>query len=141
MPLDQFFPQLVHTGYQIMSPRSTEYNCIAWAAGEQDRWWWPDDNNIYYWPTDAPREETMPAFITAYQTLGFAPCDDATLEPGSEKVAIYALAGKPTHVARQLSDGRWISKLGNCEDIEHTLDGLTGQVYGEVAQILRRPRQ
>ncbi len=140
MSFYRYFPQLAHTGCRIVSACSREYNCIAWAAGEQDRWWWPDANDIGYWPADVPREETIDAFIRAYQTLGFASCDDATLEPGSEKVAIYALAGKPIHAARQLSNGRWTSKLGNCEDIEHTLDGLTGSTYGSVVQIMRRPR-
>ena len=140
MPFDQYFPQLVHTGYQIVSARSREYNCIAWAAGENDRWWWPDANDIGYWPAAAPRAETIDAFIEAYHTLGFSPCDDANLEPEWEKIAIYALAGQSTHAARQLINGRWTSKLGNCEDIEHVLDGLVSSLYGSVVQILRRPR-
>ena len=54
-------------------------------------------------------------------------------------MAIYALQGKPTHAARQLGDGRWTSKLGKEVDITHTLVGLEGPVYGQVAAYLRRP--
>jgi len=36
-----------------------------------------------------------------------------------EKIAIYAAGGVPTHAAKQTSDGRWKSKLGGWEDIEH----------------------
>ncbi|TAF36353.1 MAG: hypothetical protein EAZ69_10585 [Oscillatoriales cyanobacterium] len=46
--------------------------------------------------------------------------------------------GIPTHAARQLANGKWTSKLGWLEDIEHELDGLTGDRYGVVGQILKR---
>lgn len=46
---------------------------------------------------------------------------------------------KPTHVARQLDDGKWTSKLGSNEDIiHHTLDGLEGEKYGQVTTIMTR---
>ena len=37
-----------------------------------------------------------------------------------------------------MADGRWTSKIGPFEDIEHELAGLTGQEYGDVAMYLRR---
>jgi len=46
--------------------------------------------------------------------------------------------GEPTHVARQLPSGRWTSKMGFLEDIEHTVDALRGFYYGAVTQILKR---
>jgi len=36
------------------------YNCIAFAAGETHRWWWPMGA---YWPEPAPRDETVDSFI------------------------------------------------------------------------------
>ena len=45
----------------------------------------------------------------------------------------------PTHAARQFPGGRWTSKLGPAEDIEHELEELAGPLYGEVVLILRRP--
>jgi hypothetical protein len=92
-----------------------------------------------YWPEQAPREETLAAFVHAFETLGYSRCDSSEHEPGFEKVALYAREGTPTHAARQLEDGKWTSKLGELEDIEHTLEGIAGSSYGEVAQILRRP--
>lgn len=51
-----------------------------------------------------------------------------------------------SHVARQLPDGRWTSKLGPDEDIEHNdLHALEGDVgvyplcYGVVIRFMRRP--
>lgn len=136
--LEREFPNLSTTGYLIASPEDVTYNCIAWAAHDMQRWWWP--SQFYYWPANVPREETVSAFIQAYVSLGFELCDSDQLEPRYEKVAIYVdPAGKPTHSARQLNNGRWTSKLGNLEDIEHDLNGLTGSSYGFVVQILRRP--
>jgi len=45
----------------------------------------------------------------------------------------------PTHAARQLENGRWTSKLGELEDIEHDLHHLASGAYGAVVQILKRP--
>jgi hypothetical protein len=39
-----------------------------------------------------------------------------------------------------LVSGRWTSKLGNAEDIEHELRALEGEIYGAVALILKRLR-
>jgi hypothetical protein len=38
-----------------------------------------------------------------------------------------------------LPNGRWTSKLGEREDIEHSLHDLTGMVYGSVVLVLKRP--
>lgn len=75
---------------------------------------------------------------------------DMSLEPGFEKIAIYAknVAGKfePKHAARQLDNGCWTSKLGQADDIEHlTADCITGgstagSDYGQVVRIMKRPR-
>jgi hypothetical protein len=91
------------------------------------------------WPASARREETLAALVEAFQSLGYTTCADDSLEPGFEKVALYALGGAPKHAARQLPNGRWTSKLGELEDVEHTLDGLNGVWYGSVVEILRRP--
>jgi hypothetical protein len=45
----------------------------------------------------------------------------------------------PLHAARQQNNGRWISKLGEQEDIDHALHDLEGEMYGKVVLIMRRP--
>jgi hypothetical protein len=136
--LERYFPNLQSHPYQISSPADHRYNCIAWAAGDQTRWWWPDALDLGYWPTGAPRDETLDSFVRAFELLGFTVCDGTELEVGFEKIALYAKTGRPTHVARQLGNGLWTSKLGTLEDIQHTLDGLEGELYGLVVQIFRR---
>jgi hypothetical protein len=138
---DDYFPALAKAGYSVTSAAAREYNCIAWAAGVSDQWWWPDPAEINPWPTGAPREETLSAFVEAFRTLGYELCDVADLEAGFEKVALYAKEGAPRHAARQLPSGRWTSKLGVLEDVEHTLEGLVGEWYGTVTHILKRPRR
>jgi len=139
--IESSFPNLKQSGYVITSPRTSKYNCISWAAGDDRRKWWPDNQNLGYWPVDAPRTETLASFKIAYSLLGYTECDNGDCEPGFEKIAIYVnVQGKPTHAARQLASGMWTSKVGHLEDIEHTLDGLVSQVYGSVAVFMKRSR-
>jgi hypothetical protein len=135
------FPLLTEANHRITSPASRSYNCIAWAAGDTEAWWWPDSDEIGYWPAGAVREETVAGFVAAFRSLGYEVCESGVAESGVEKVAIFALRGLPTHAARQLPSGRWSSKLGPQEDIEHTLEALDGPVYGSIVAVLRRPRE
>ena len=51
------FPRLAPPArFEITSPRTVAYNCIAWAAGETQRKWWPDKVGVAYWPKGVPRE-------------------------------------------------------------------------------------
>lgn len=138
--IEASFPNLPRHGYAITSPATTDYNCIAWAAQDIDAWWWPDPLQLYFWPPDVPRAETLDAFIKAYESQGYSLCQSSNYENGWEKVALYVDAnGKPTHAARQLKTGSWTSKLGRLEDIEHKrLDGIAGNQYGSVKIIMRR---
>jgi hypothetical protein len=139
--IEKAFPGLCKTGYEITSSRDRGYNCISWAAGDDERWWWPAAFPFAYWPEGAAAEETLEAFIQAFSTLGYECCDTDAYEAGYERIALYVDShGHPTHGARQLEDGRWSSKLGKLEDITHTLEGLQGALYGAVAQVMRRTK-
>lgn len=141
--LEALFPGLRGTDYRVTSPRDRKYNCIAWAAGDTRRWWWPDpppDDEGYHWPPGAGNEETVVAFVAAFATLSYVPCEGEAAEPGCERIALYATPDRvPTHAARQLPGGRWTSKLGRREDVEHGLHDLEGEVFGGVVQIMKRP--
>lgn len=139
--LERLFPALNQVGFAVTSSRDERYNCVAWAAGDVNRWWWPAESPFTYWPPGIEREESVPSFIQAFATLGYAPVTSGDLEPDVEKVAIYVSSdGIPTHMARQLRDGTWTSKLGALEDINHLeVSGVEGAEYGNVAMFLRRP--
>lgn len=133
--------ELPSNSYRVTSQKTTDYNSIAWSANEDGRYWWPDSFAGYYWPLNE-KHETLDCFTKLYvDCLGYEISGSQEHEPGFEKIAIYTGSdGKPKHVARQLSSGKWTSKLGDNEDIEHdTLNVLEGSnKYGFVARILRR---
>jgi hypothetical protein len=137
--LEDLFPGLRGAAYRITSPKSWAYNCVAWSAGDSAHRWWPSEDDRDHWPVGVAREESLSGFQAAFFVLGYRQCDHADFEEGMEKVAIYADAqGNPLHVARQLASGRWTSKLGALEDIEHDLHHLEGEHYGQVALVMKR---
>jgi len=144
--IEEHFPGLSPRNYELVDLGTTKYNAVAWAIGEQekDRWWSPDDFGIYYWPHPVSREETLEAYTELFQLHGYSRCpgNDESLERGFEKVAIYCKGGIPKHVARQLPDGQWTSKLGKGPCITHnTLASLEGETFGTVYRVLRRQRR
>ncbi len=162
--LERHFPNLTRQVYEVKSNPTPftnanivlPYNCIAFAAGDDKRWWWPD--GVHYWPAGVTQEETVEAFIEMFESLGYEKCEknNPAHEPGFDKVAIYwtkvgnpwTLPKSPTHAALQIHDGIWKSKLGEHEDIEHinleclTGDDMTGRIepYGVPVQIMKRRR-
>ena len=64
------------------------------------------------------------------------------MEPDFQKIAIYADSQNiPRHIARQLPNGEWTSKIGQYEDIQHrNLNLLTGDppAYGNVVEVMKR---
>lgn len=137
MEADEDFPRLTPENHRVTSPAMIDYNCIAWAAGDTESWWEPG----VYWPIESPPDEYGIGILeAAFKSLGFEACDGAESDPGFEKVAIYGNNLFYTHAARQLPTGKWTSKLGKLEDIEHeTPDVVAGGVYGEVVGIMRQP--
>jgi len=119
------------------------YNCIAWAAGKKDRWWWPIAGDpCAFWPIpiDSIDPVALNQFIKAFEFEGYRVCKNARFENGFEKVAIYVDGnGEPTHAARMLPNGVWTSKMGRGEDIEHeTLVVIEGKIYGKAKEFLKR---
>jgi hypothetical protein len=124
---------LAAAGYQKTSEATGNtrmpgvYNCIAWAAGDTERWWWPSGDD--YWPFWSSRVESISSFVKAFRWLGYRICKNSRLEFAFEKVALYTINKEPKHMARQLRDGTWTSKCGGLEDITHfTLDAV--ESYG-----------
>lgn len=139
---NRWFPKLKKTGCKVTSDRTTAYNCFAWVLGLTDRKMSPEQAPFYYWPEGAIRGYSLGAFIEAYAVFGFEPCGlDSAWEEGWEKIALYGFDDEPKHAALQKSDQVWTSKIGDYEDIEHTLDGLAeNSFYGTVLIILKRKK-
>jgi hypothetical protein len=142
--LEQKFPNLASRGYCVTSDESPRPNCIGWALGDNSQYWDPSLVGVrgYYWPPGAPKTDAVSSWVRVFEIHGYRVCEQGALEDGVEKVAIYSDAsGDASHVARQLENGRWTSKLGKGHDIWHaTLDALSGKDYGDVVRFLQRPR-
>lgn len=130
------FPRL-SGHFRLTSPKTPAYNCIAWSANDTRHWWQPGG----YWPLPStPHDCWIGDLERAFVALGFEPCESGDLEIGFVKIALYGSALMFTHVARQLADGHWTSKLGKAEDIEHdSPDDVAGGLYGEVIGYMRKP--
>lgn len=137
-------PNLSRSNHRVTSDPAEEYNCIAWVAGDTTRRWFPYPG--YYWPPGVLRDDAnIQSFIDAFAQMGYAVCADGTLESGYEKIAFYVHPTEgPTHAALQLPSGRWTSKLGREEDIEHDsehdVEGNCRDCYGVAHTYMRRTR-
>lgn len=134
------FPRLISESFRVTSPQTRSYNCIAWAAGVHDKWYWPIPDGFNFWPLAFPKSDDIAAFINLFESQGYYTCSSSSYERDYEKVAIFERNGKPTHAARQLDNDLWTSKLGSSYDIEHTLEGLEGDIYGQATIFMRREK-
>lgn len=99
----------------------------------------------YYWPPDALRDndnDGIEALKRAFASLGFEDRDNDDLEPGYQKVAVYAQRNDDwLHAAIQESNGEWSSKLGVSYDIRHkTPQCVEGPTYGKVVGFMKKKR-
>ncbi len=135
--LVEAFPDLGEGDFEIVDEPSMRYNCIAYAAGENEEWWWPDGAN--YWPPWATRDSRMESLKEVFAGLGYEPCDDGTAVEGYRKVALYEDNGIAQHAALQVPNGRWRSKMGQGPVIEHrNPESLSGGVYGVPTTFMRK---
>lgn len=134
--IDDQFPNATDL-HDVTSDPTNDYNCIAWAAEDDTEWW--SHLPGYKWPFQ--RTPLVVSLVGVFRSLGYKICDSDELEDGYDKVALYAKKDIWKHAARQLPSGRWASKLGPDEDIEHeTPTCLCGEIYGNIHCIMRRRR-
>jgi hypothetical protein len=147
--LPQLFPKLAHSTWKIRGGPMGRYNCIAWAAGDTKRHWWPGVAPQSFWPNGDPTP-TLNNFIQAYSTLGYAPCNmDSSNDPSIKKITIYTKSNmamrldEVQHASLQRITGVWSSKLGPWELVDHEFDAVAGHVnceYGDIVQMMSRKR-
>lgn len=146
-----WFPNHKRSGMYVHSPPVITYNCIAFAAGEDFRLWWPNSAPVAYWPIPDVPDEKVERLVEAFERLGYERCWTGIRRRGFEKVAIYQDEnGNMTHAARQGPSGEWESKLGYdvgvCHDVRHAhpkcLCGPTATGgYGTLYCYMRRKRK
>jgi len=132
------FPEL-GADFEITSDQTPNYNCFAWALEDDSRWWSPMAVGGYYWPPNCPTEWSVAAAIWILKNLGFSLSDRTDYENGFHKIAIYTRQGDLTHLARQLPNGEWTSKIAGDEDIRHkNAELLEGKVFGKISYVFKK---
>ena len=131
------FPNLKYKeNFEYTSDDTDDYNCVAWATEENDKW-------IQYPPynSNGDYEDSVNSYLEHFRILGFEITNSAELENGFDKIVIYidVVNNEFKHVARLKPDGLWASKIGNWEDIEHTTPHALGDgTYGIPKYYLKR---
>lgn len=143
--------------FRLSSPREPECSCLSYVVGDKERHWWPPGplatrrSNLLIqlgppdvWPVDLPPDATLANVCALLSRLGFVDCEDAVaIDPKTTLVvAIFLDSGTaPAHFAQQLPNGKWLSKLGGGNDIEHrTTHSVEGGANGTLAHKMCRPR-
>ena len=133
MPLKELrgiFPNLSDNPDKLTSPIDIDYNCVSWALDISDCWIEPygliipSPSPPYYWPENIPQDNRTETYVKLFEHYGFEVTDDPSIEDNNEKIVIYSRDNEFQHVARQLPNGDWTSKIGKQEDIRHSLNEL-----------------
>lgn len=117
------FPDLTDdVNFEILSPETPVYNCIAWAMQLTDRWVSIYDYPGFWWPDGVEKSMSVNALVHAFEAVGFTLCDNNHFEEGFDKVVLYKdeYADKWTHASRIMSDTSEHSKFGQSWDGTHS---------------------
>lgn len=133
--IQRYFPNLQEkTNFEFTSLRDPNYNCVAWASEITETW-----EQCYDEHGDVL--ESAERYIQYFKDRGFTESASMDLENEVQKIAIYldTATNKFRHVARQLKNGKWTSKLGDWEDIQHDKpENLLGNLYGDKVVIFEK---
>lgn len=135
------FPKFVeHVNFEFTSEVDYNYNCLSWALSRNDRLF--ENVKWGYWPWKDIPDDTAHGWFLFLQKMGFAPCENASFEPGVERIAVLENEDREIHACRQIQSGVWKSKLGDMgPDIDHVDLECLKEAYGDVAYILAKRRE
>lgn len=142
-PLEKRFLGLRGARWRVTSPEDERYNCVAWACGDTNRWWWPwpEGDPPGFWPGDGSADDGVEDAVLMFEGQGYVCCAPEAADAHDDVIVLYASANRLRHVARRTLDGWWASKLGALNDIEHeTLDAVASPYCGSPLRWMRRPR-
>jgi len=135
--------------FRFTSLRKTGYTCLAYAVRDAEI---QIDMLAFSKRFDLTKvglknDQPLDHIINAYKKLfeafyNFEECDNS-YEEGFEKIALYEGMDEDgdigfLHVALQIDEVLWTSKLGHLEDIAHTLDSLNSNYYGKPVLFMKR---
>lgn len=127
--------------FSYTSLKRRGFNCVAYALEFENKDW---DMLVFakiYNLDKTQLDHSANGYAKIFsEKFGFEKCDNPNLEEGFKKIALYENnEGDFTHIARQMESGKWTSKMGNYEDIEHyDLIGISGNFYGKPSMYMRK---
>lgn len=137
------FPNISLSNSTVVGFGTSRYNCAGYAFGDTKRWWWPSSpeyGEYEYWPEGFSRNHSVQNFDELFEAVNATEVPEKfwnDVHPGWVSIALYVDDDNvPMHLARLADDGRWISKTGAEELIEHEhLEDIGGGLYGHVAKV------
>jgi hypothetical protein len=118
------------SNFRVLAPASKNYNAYSYVLGVTDRWLVPEAGTADNPLAGADRFLAQASYR---RMSGF----DARVEPGKQKVAVFATVGPDGSIAAvqsmalQQADGTWACKVGNMAVIGvPSLEALRGPTYG-----------
>jgi hypothetical protein len=106
------------------------YNCVAWALGEIE--WLEMSRFIKKFNLKPPYNESAYGYAKVFEEYyGFEFCDNGEFEAGYEKIVLYEKEGSFQHIALLKENGKWTTKFGDFEDVEHNaIEDIAYEGYG-----------
>ena len=128
--------------FEILSPETPIYNCIAWAMQFNDRWVSIGDYPGYWWPDGVAKNMSSDALIKAFEAVGFSVTSDCKIEKDFDKVVLYKndKTNEWTHASRIVADAIEHSKFGQLWDGSHSTNSISGIVYGTPYCYMKRSK-
>lgn len=123
------FPNSSIEPFEITSPETEEYNCIAWVLDNRSIWIEPDDSTT--WLQNIPNDYLLPSVVKYFEKQGFEICQKIDYSKDKTLLALFSKDGiEFSHVAKQLNENYWTRKLGFSFDVKHTIFAMEGGCMG-----------
>lgn len=134
------FPNSLHEPFEITSPETANYNCLAWAMKDNSKWIECDED--YFWFDGIPRDNKLSTIISIFEKKGFQQTKNIEYEDNTELVALFTKDNiECSHLARQIGHQLWTSKLGSSFDVNHSLRSIERGIYGNAVIFVKKERE
>jgi hypothetical protein len=132
---------LLGTNFCYSSYKKRGYNCVAYALGVENKDW----DMLVFAKMFGLNKNDLDHSANGYaiifrEKFGFEICQESEKEEGFKKIALYENnEGDFKHLSLQLENGKWTSKMGVYEDINHRdLNSISGDFYGHPVMFMKK---
>jgi len=137
--------------FEFTSPKKRGYNCVAYALGEvnKDIDMLALSKRIDLTPfglSNDKLDHSINGYIKLISGLySYEVCDNSEVEENFDKIVLFEGLDEDgdisfLHIAKQLDNGIWTSKMGAFEDIEHLTPDAVNGLYGQPKVFMKRKK-